>query len=360
VPPWSDGTKKLARDLVTRLNSFSFQVMTSRGEVFDKEGVESLPIYASSGKYNPAFWENLKAFWYLLREKAPVDLYHFFFSPNPVSSRVVRLLLKFKKKKSVQTICSCPKSFQGFKKYIATDFIITLSDYAKNKVQALGFENVCRIYPGIDLEEYQPLTANSLRSDPHFGPGPVVLYVGDYEFSGAHENILKVSQEILKKFSDVKFVFACRKKTPRAEMIERDVKKSAEELGVSSNFIFINEIQNFKELLDIAYCIIFPAKSLYRKMDIPLTLLEAMAMKKPIIISDIAPHNEIMKGDAGFLVPPDDTAALFKALHELLEDEEGYRMRSENAREIVKTHFNISDTVEQYKEFYERVLDEKR
>jgi len=88
--------------------------MTSRGEVFDKEGVESLPIYASPGKYNPAFWENLKAFWYLLREKAPVDLYHFFFSPNPVSSRVVRLLLKFKKKKSVQTICSCPKSFQGF------------------------------------------------------------------------------------------------------------------------------------------------------------------------------------------------------------------------------------------------------
>jgi len=358
VPPWSDGTKKLVRDLAASLDDYQLQVFTSKKQPFPGSQIDSIPIYSDSGKYNPAFFENLKVFRYLAGRSSHVDLIHFFFSPNPISSGAVKWILKRKRQKSIQTICSCPKSFENFRRYVVTDYLITLSDYAKDNIKKEGFQSVERIYPGIDLEAYQPNPQNAMVQKLGLKKESVVLYVGDYEFSGAHEDVLQAARKALNENSDTKFVFACRNKTARAAQLEKETKSKAQDLGIHTQIIFLNEIDSFKDLLDLASIVIFPARSLFRKMDIPLTLLEALALEKPIIISDIPPLNEIMKAEVGLLVPPGNVQRLSEAISKLLQNPSQRIAFGKRGREMVEEHFNLKTMVKQYEAFYRRVFQE--
>ena len=77
---------------------------------------------------------------------------------------------------------------------------------------------------------------------------------------------------------------------------------------------------------------------------LPLATLEAMACRLPVILSDIAPHREIV-GDVGFvpLVPPDDADGFAREIEHLLKTPPPERKRiGESCRKLVEERFSLA------------------
>ena len=86
-------------------------------------------------------------------------------------------------------------------------------------------------------------------------------------------------------------------------------------------------------------------------------MAESQAMQKPIIASDCGASSEVIEqGTTGWLIPPNDPAALAQVLDEVLQlPQEQLDRMGEIGRERIKSYFSkesmTSKTIEVYKEF---------
>lgn len=118
------------------------------------------------------------------------------------------------------------------------------------------------------------------------------------------------------------------------------------------NVKFLGFVKDVKRLISIADVVVLPS---YRE-GIPKTLLEAAAMAKPLIATDVAGCREVVKnGYNGFLVPPKDAKALAEKIKILIDNEKIRNMFGKNGRDYVKQEFDIRVVVERYLELYDAV-----
>lgn len=72
------------------------------------------------------------------------------------------------------------------------------------------------------------------------------------------------------------------------------------------------------------------------------TILEAMAMAKPVVVTATEGQRDIISdGETGLLVPPHDDRALRETLERLLADGAERRRLGANARDAVRMHFDV-------------------
>jgi glycosyltransferase involved in cell wall biosynthesis len=84
---------------------------------------------------------------------------------------------------------------------------------------------------------------------------------------------------------------------------------------------------------------------------LPITVCEAMAHRRPILLSDI-PENREVGGDAVLYFKCCDVNDLYEKLNVLLEDEETRQHLAEAARHRVEEHFNWDRIAEAVEAFY--------
>ncbi|MVT08099.1 glycosyltransferase family 4 protein [Chitinophaga tropicalis] len=129
--------------------------------------------------------------------------------------------------------------------------------------------------------------------------------------------------------------------------------KLAGELGISKRVIFDNFRQDVPAVLHAVdiYCL----PSLWEGF--PIGVLEAMAMGKAVIASDVDGTREAVEdGISGLLVPPRNEAALVDALQLLIQDE-ALRLRlQENAAKRVKANFDVRDMTHRIETVYQQLL----
>lgn len=89
-------------------------------------------------------------------------------------------------------------------------------------------------------------------------------------------------------------------------------------------------------------------------------LLEAMAMARPVIASDVPGAGDtILDGIDGHLVPPGDVAALTETLASLIRDLEGQERLGRRARAKVEREFTVERMVRRTSLLYEELAVEK-
>ncbi|MGI5162089.1 glycosyltransferase family 4 protein [Microbispora sp. CA-102843] len=90
----------------------------------------------------------------------------------------------------------------------------------------------------------------------------------------------------------------------------------------------------------------------------PLKPVEAMALGKPVVLSDLPALAELVGGEgAGLLVPPGDPAALAKALAALRDDPERRRAMGEAGKAEVAAHRTWSSLARTYREIYQSLTE---
>ncbi|MGD9581059.1 MAG: glycosyltransferase, partial [Vampirovibrionia bacterium] len=151
----------------------------------------------------------------------------------------------------------------------------------------------------------------------------------------------------------------CHNKTEEAKAIEQELKQYAINLGIEKYVLFLGTVENMLEVIRSIDICLYPVKSMYNKMDIPLVLLECMAYAKPIILTDIGPLKELVKEDIGFTVEPDDVNSITKYILELLQSNDLRMLKGFNGRKVVQKHFNMKILAKEYEELYHELLNKE-
>jgi glycosyltransferase involved in cell wall biosynthesis len=164
--------------------------------------------------------------------------------------------------------------------------------------------------------------------------------------------ILAALPDIVRQCPDVLLVFACRTKTPEALAIEEAVRRDVAAGGWSAHVRFLRQVADFESLLALSTLVLFPVQSLRRKMDIPLTLLQALALRRPLVVSALGPLTELIEQPVGTGVTPGDAAALAAAVVALLKDPERCGAMGAAGQALVAERYTMDRMASSYEQLY--------
>jgi glycosyltransferase involved in cell wall biosynthesis len=87
-------------------------------------------------------------------------------------------------------------------------------------------------------------------------------------------------------------------------------------------------------------------------------IIEAMALERPLIATDVAAAREqIDHGETGLIIPARDPQAIVAAIRDLRKDPVRAAQMGREARRRVVERFNFPRMMREYESFYDRVLN---
>jgi phosphatidylinositol alpha-1,6-mannosyltransferase len=353
APPWNDATKVLVQGILSNRASCAYRFFgTPSSRVLAGPHVRCA-VVSRAHKFQPSTSDHLRTLLRLIGSRSGVDVYHCLFTPNPRTSLTLKLVLRAMGRPVMHTLCSSPRDWADVVRLLFADRVVTVSDWAKRSLEELGVQNVSHIPPGIAMPKASDVAIAKLRQQLDLtADRPCLLFPGDYEYSAAHPVILRALPEIVRNNPEAVVVFACRTKTPQALAVETAVRKEAEEAGLLPHVRFLREVNDFESLLALATVVLFPVQSLYRKMDVPVTLLQALALCRPIITSTLAPLRELLVEPVGIGVAPGDAGALASAVSKLLADPDRRAAMGRAGRELVTERYSAMRMARAYENLY--------
>ncbi len=131
--------------------------------------------------------------------------------------------------------------------------------------------------------------------------------------------------------------------------LRSDLEREADELGIASHVAFLGERHDVPELLSGLDA--FALSS--RTEGLPMTLLEAMAHRLPIVATDVGGVSmAVEEGVTGYLVAPGSPPALADRLLRLAADPRTSAAMGTAGRQKLEREFDITQTAARYEEIY--------
>ncbi len=238
------------------------------------------------------------------------------------------------------------------------DRFVTVSEVLKKTLiekHKIPEGKVVKIYNGIEIEKYRP-NGKEVRSQKsevrrEFGlakDAPVIGAIGRMVWQKGFEYLIESIPTIIETLPQSKILIV-GDGPPLRERLEA----LSKELGVRDNVIFAGFRNDIKEILSAVDLLVVP--SLLEGF--PMIILEAMAMAKPIVATNIDGITEqITDGVNGILIPPKDPSALAKSVVRVLNDKELARTMGLAAREKVKQEFSVEKMVAKTEKIYLSLL----
>jgi glycosyltransferase involved in cell wall biosynthesis len=367
-PPWDEASKNLAYEIAlnSRKKDLGFEVLTTQSSIGYEEISPSKIIQRKIYTKNHFDgYEKIRLILYLLFGKKSSQVIHFLFTPRPLTSFVIRLRLAFSSLKTIQTIATISeKNLQNknkLKKILFADKIVAQSNYTLRKIKEKNFKNVELIYPGINMKKFFPknkpkkILEEMKLNQNNF----VVLFAGEYTRLKAIDDIIKAAEIIFKnnQNNDIKFVLACRIKSTQDRTKKEGIIQQIKQRGFSKQIIFKETVENMADLYNLSDVNIFPVREMAGKFDIPLALIEAMACKKPVIVSDIPVLQEFIKNkENGLITPKAKPNDLAKNILKLKRENKLREKISQSGFNFVKENFDIEKNIKKYNKLYQEML----
>lgn len=272
--------------------------MSARGAPALGGRVRAAAVYASAGRFAPAFSDNARAALHLLHARA--DLWHFVFAPNPRTSMLGRALRRFRRVPVVQTVASPPRQFTRIERLLFGNVIVAQSRWTKSRiVEAWDAENVpvarrARlevIWPSVpELSPRAPELVAAARRDLGIAAdAPLFVYPGDLETGGGAERLAELVEPLARELPGAVLVFAYREKTERTAAVAERLK--ARLAGSAARLT--SSLPDVLALIAGATAVLFPVDDLWGKVDLPIVLLESMKLGVPVIALDHGPLAEL-------------------------------------------------------------------
>jgi glycosyltransferase involved in cell wall biosynthesis len=381
VPPWDQGDKNFAYTLTQALPHIRFRVITAQGAPPPQgDNLDLEPRYLSG---RPSLIQKAQIYSWLFSFSRQAsnnhsrslfaaghmpacqkpDIYHLIYRPYRLSSRLLRLLPALRSRPTIHTVPATADGHPLERQMFFASRIVVLSRSGKRALQRLGLKNVIHIPPGINLQEWAPLADQSdqFKARLGFAENPVLLFPGHYGPGQGSEIMLEALPEILSRVPAARLIFACRLRSNADYERERAARRRVQNLGLGHAVRFLNTVADMRTLIGASDIVLLPLQSMLAKVDIPTTLLEALAAAKPVIISDISPMNELLQRPdgvnefAGLAIPPADGRALVEATLMLLENPELRTCMGACGQTLVRANYDIRQIAAQYEELYEEM-----
>lgn len=253
------------------------------------------------------------------------------FLSNGLAAKVARHLYKFAFKRNSITIFQNPDDQELFRS-------LNLVDVKKSKL----------IYgSGIDLEHFKPMKFIKNNTFNFLFIGRLLYDKGIRElilsFNNAFNNNYNINLHIAGGIDDG---------NPSAiSKIELN-----SYLAKNKNIIYHNHIDDPRDLISQSDCVVLPS---YRE-GLPRVMLEALAMSKPVITTDVPGCREIVRNKNGLLVESKSVESLSTALNKMynLSNEERAQM-GERGRIIAQEHFSTDVINKKFLDLIDNTIQSK-
>ncbi|MFQ5613048.1 MAG: glycosyltransferase [Anaerolineae bacterium] len=225
----------------------------------------------------------------------------------------------------------------------------TSANYIESSPFLRRHRDKCRVIPlGIDLARFnrsRPALAAEIRQ----GVGkPIVLFVGR-----------------LRYYKGLDTLIAAMARLPEAKLIlvgggslRPKLEAQASALGLTERVHFAGEVSDadLPAYFRAADCFVLPSNS--RAEAFGIVLLEAMASGLPVVSTELGTGTSFVNvhGQTGFVVPPQDEAALAGAIKQLIGDPEVRRRFARAALARVRAEFAKERMVERVMQVYAGLL----
>ncbi len=359
VPPWHDGSKNLVRDIAHHLTRARPTVLTTLDAPELGGRVLCEPIYRDAGRFSPALLANARVLRRLMLGD-PHDLWHFVFAPNAASSAAAAIARRARRAagwrgRVVQTVASAPRDFRAMPGLVFGDAVVVLSEWTRGRLLGAGVDGkLLRVIPPCADRPRAPTGEERARVRARFdlGTGPVIVYPGDYETSRGAETVAQAVGAIVRRIPEARIAFACRPKTARAHGAAVAVRGALEEARLLRFTRDLGEIDDMPALLAEAAVVVFPVDDLYGKVDLPLVLLEALALAVPLVVVRGGPLEVL---DCARLVDPGDSEQLAKEVIAIVESSAMAREITARGTELYERRFRPATVAAAYDDLYDEL-----
>ncbi|NOZ86789.1 MAG: glycosyltransferase family 4 protein [Deltaproteobacteria bacterium] len=364
IPPFRDSSKNLTRDLVLCMDGENIKpVVFGDRDVFSQTPWVHVDNCKKRGddynRYSSSLIDRLRVLVRLVKPDPDLDLLHAVFAPTAQTALVTRVLKKIKRIPCVQTLVSRPGKLTRF--LLFGDRIIALSKTRQMELEHLGFHNVVLIRPGI-IPPAMPgegdiaRTRNNLKID----DGIMILFPGDLAPFGGWREMLEAHRLVLEKVQSAHLVLACRKKGRGKADSPEHVRQAVINMGIEESVVILDdEVDDMASLISASSIVALPAQSLFAKSDAPLVLLEAMALKKPVLVSRIPELLEIVEDGAGLAANTGDPAALARAMLSVIKSPEQAGMLGESAFVKFNREFSATTMAFRHESLYQELAADR-
>lgn len=207
---------------------------------------------------------------------------------------------------------------------------------------------------GVDLERFRPqgLRAETRRSLGIEDDTLVVGIVARLAYEKGYREFLQAAARVLDQRTRTRFLsLGPSDATDRSEF-----EALASQLGISGDISFLGMRLDMPALYEAMDIVVLPS---YRE-GMPTTLMEAAAMERPVVATDIRGCRDVVReGETGLLVPPRDSEALAAAITSLLSDPERRRQMGLAGRRRAERLFDQRKIFAQVEGVYRQLLRQK-
>ncbi len=234
----------------------------------------------------------------------------------------------------------------------AFDKVVAVSnDVASETGRAILFKKnkITNISNGIDIDKYLVKSGNGNKIRAEFKIKPstkIVVSAGRLSSQKGFDYLIEAMKKVFTVAADTVLLIAGE------GPFNKNLTEMARKLDIEHKIIFVG---NRTDMIDIyAAMDLFVLASL--REGIPLVVLEAMAMKKPVIATRVGGVPTVIEsGQNGILVEPKNSSTLSEAIIRILKDADLAKDLAENGRKTVEESFSAEKMAQKYKKVYEEV-----
>lgn len=385
-PPWVEGirntVKSLSQNLIKHQHKI-FVLTKGSGNQLNVEFIEGIKYYrihigcstdSLSGVYMFLAKLPIELIKIIKREK--IDIIHGH-SAFPIFGFILGFVSKIIGVKSVFTLYSSLDNKNKAANYpmiwrimnlsknkwmgkilsVFVDVIVVTCNVANKSLTSIGIDkNKIKYVPVcIDSIFFKPFNRyNEIKTKLNISSNKkIILFAGDITPWKGLDIFIKSISIVSKKYPNILCVIMTKGiykyEDKRKEEIDNLIK-----LNDIENFIYIiGQYPNIIEIYGISDIVVLPFVSLFSIMDTPLSLLEAMAMGKPVISTRVGGIPGILEHQKnGVVVEPNNTDELADAILYMLENEDEAKMMGVKGAKLISENFRVEAVVKELEKIY--------
>ncbi|MDP3296460.1 MAG: glycosyltransferase family 4 protein [Thermodesulfovibrionia bacterium] len=231
---------------------------------------------------------------------------------------------------------------------VLPDAVITTGEEIKQiMVNDNGFDGskIFSIPTGIDLERFNPTEVKPAFQANGFSVG----MIGVLRSWKGHRYLIEAVPQILKDIPDA--VFYIVGDGPQRE----NIKNLIQEFSLEEKIFMLGYREDIPEVLASLDVIVHPS---YANEGVPQSILQAMAMEKPVAASNAGAIKEVViDGEIGFLIEPKNVTQLAEKVIELYKVPELRIKFGKEGRKYVEKDFPIGKMLDKIESLYKFLED---
>lgn len=216
------------------------------------------------------------------------------------------------------------------------------------------------IYNGVDTEKFNvnnvdKMNVEQLKKELEITDNPIIGCIGNINSAKGYEYLIYAAEMLNKDKITAKFIIVGTELATQKNYFA-SLKKLISDLEMEKKVIFSGPRDDVVDLLSVFDIFALPSIA----EGTPMAVLEAMAMEKPVVATNVGAVSEQIEDNvSGLVVEPQDPGHMSKAVLSLIKDGDMAAELGKKARKRVLEQFSLSQHVEGHLKIYNSLNSNK-